>query len=140
MNPYLVMSSITCIIPLTLSANYKQWDLYFSLLYILLSSVVYHSTKNYTVYWIDQSACYVVIYVLFEKCVKLKETVHFYTWSGTVGVLYFGGYFTKRLVWSPDYIEATGCHVLMHLIVMTSASAVSYLTNARIQDSSALVR
>jgi hypothetical protein len=126
-NFYLATSSLLTIFPMTLAARNRQWELYFPLLYILICSIFYHSTKNYFYFWMDQTACFTLAYTLYNESVALNRVHEYYLGGGSVILLYAGGYLTQRLIWSPNFIESTICHMLMHIITMYCAYRCSQL-------------
>ena len=127
-NPYLVCSSLLFIIPTTAGAYYRQWNMYLTFLLITIISSLYHATKNKYLIIIDYFACYNIVYVMYYQTAKIGQTQNYLIWTGACGILFWGGYLTKRLVFSPDTIENNISHVSMHLIVVFSGTYASYLT------------
>jgi hypothetical protein len=128
-NPYLVCSSLLFVIPTTMGAYYRQWNMYFTFLFIMIISSLYHATKNKYLIIIDYIACYNIVYVMYYQTAKINQTQNYIIWCGACGVLFWGGYVTKRLVHSPNMIEKNISQVFMHLIVIFSGMYASYLTN-----------
>lgn len=128
-NPYLVCSSVMFIIPATMGAYYRQWNIYFTFIFITLISSLYHSTKNRYLIIIDYAACYNIVYVLYRQSAAINQLLNFSIWCGVCAVIFWGGYLTNRFIFSPNMIEKNITHVSMHLIVIGSGCAVSYLTN-----------
>jgi hypothetical protein len=128
-NPYLVCSSIMFTIPTSMGAYYRQWNLYFTFLLITIISSIYHATKNQYLVILDYAACYNVVYVLYRQTVKINQTRNFIVWCAACAVLFWGGYVTNHFVFSPESFERNISHVGMHLIVIGSGCAASYLTN-----------
>lgn len=127
-NPYLVCSSLLFIVPTTMGAYYRQWNLYLTFLLITIISSLYHATKNKYLIIIDYAACYNIVYVMYYQTAKIGQTQNYLIWTGACGMLFWGGYLTKRLVHSPNITEKNISHVLMHLIVVFSGISASYLS------------
>jgi hypothetical protein len=122
----LVLSSSSFIIPITLTAYNHQWLAYSASLSILMTSLLFHSTKHPTYLIIDQATTYYVV------------AVYLY-YAATYGILYIGipiatytfmlyhyGHYTKTLAWSPDVQEANMWHTTIHFAVVLSAAYGSY--------------
>lgn len=133
-NPYLVCSSLLFVIPTTMGAYYRQWNIYFTFLLMTLISSLYHATKNQYLVIVDYSACYNIVYVMYYQTSKIGHRTNYFIYSGACAacaVLFWGGYLTNHLVFSADPFEKNVSHVTMHLIVISSAIATSYLTNKK---------
>jgi hypothetical protein len=128
-NPLLVASSLLFTFPMTMGAINRQWNLYFTFLLITLISSLYHATKNKYLLPIDYTACYIVLYVMYEHT-KTDYPICFIIGSGSCAILFWGGYATKRLIFSSNSVEKNVSHVLMHLIVVSTGCAASYLVPA----------
>jgi hypothetical protein len=68
---------------------------------------------------------------MYYQTSKIGHTNNYFIFSGACAVLFWGGYLTNRLVFSVDPFEKNVSHISMHLIVITSAIATSYLTNKK---------
>jgi len=130
-NPYLVGSSLLFVIPTTMGAYYKQWDLYMTFLFITLISSLYHATKNKYLLSIDYIACYNIVYVLYYTTQTIGYTYTYILSSGSCAFLFWGGYLTNRFIFSDNKIEKNISHVGLHLIVLVSGVSASYLTNQK---------
>jgi len=126
-NFYLVGSALTFALPLTLTAYNRQWIPYSSCLIILMTSLVYHTTKNPLVMKIDIAACYYLAaacipYAWIYKVLYIGLPPSIYSC-----IIYHVGYYTKSMAWSPSYEEATFWHSTIHLSVALSILWGSYL-------------
>jgi len=128
-NPYLVVSSTLFVIPTTLAANYRFWNIYAIFLYITIVSSLYHATKYPPLLYLDYPGCYTVILVLGYETYKVNKFTEFALYYSVCGILFWGGYFTKRLVFSENQIEQTVSHLTMHLIVIASGVMTTYQIN-----------
>lgn len=126
-NPYLVATSLLFTIPTTLGAYNRQWPLYFSFLLITLTSSLYHATKNKYLLIIDYPACCNLIVSLYFYTKHINHTGYYMISTGSCGILFWGGYFTNHFVFSSEYTEKTASHMIMHIIVVCSGIAASYL-------------
>ncbi len=126
-NPYLVGSSLLFLIPTTMAAIYRQWPMYFALLYISFISSLYHATKYKYLLPFDYIGCYVLLYTLYQETSKLGYLLHFKIGSGSCAILFWGGYLTNHLTWSDNKIEASLSHLVMHFIVIASSICTSHL-------------
>lgn len=127
-NLYLVGTSVLFSLPTTFAAYHQQWYLYFSFLFITLSSSLYHATKNKYLLLVDYPACYNLIICLYFYTKKLKDRPIFAIASGSCAILFWGGYLTDHLVFSRNSTEQTVSHVTMHIVVIFSGIATSHLT------------
>jgi hypothetical protein len=125
-NPYIVASSILFTVPMSIAANNRHWNIYAIFLYITLVSSIYHATKYQPLLLLDYPGCYAVVAVLGYECHTIGKFKECLLYSSMCAVLFWGGYATKRLVFSEDNVEQTVSHVIMHMIVIISASRTSY--------------
>jgi hypothetical protein len=128
-NPYLVGSSLLFVIPTTMGAYYRQWDLYFTFLFITLISSLYHATKNKYLLCIDYVACYNIVYVLYYNTRNIGYTYYYMIGTSSCAVLFWGGYLTNHFIFSTHKFERNVTHIGMHLIVVVSGIFASYLIN-----------
>ena len=123
-NPYLVASSLTFIIPTTLAAYNQQWLHYSILLNLMLMSSLYHATKNITLFYLDQVACFALTASTIRlSLINNHYTVPITTIGYTIGT-YYGGYMYNTFIWSPDKSVATFYHVIMHIVINFAVSYV----------------
>jgi hypothetical protein len=126
-NLYLAYSSLSFILPISFTAYNHQWLAYSSSLLILITSLLYHTTKSPVHLQIDIAACY-----------YLASTYLWYSYM--YNVLYIGlplttytifiyhyGHSTKSLAWSSNYDESSFWHASIHVAVALSASYGSYV-------------
>jgi hypothetical protein len=115
-NPYLVATSITFVIPTTLAAYKQVWSQYVACLLIIIVSSLYHSTKNEILFWLDQVVC--IALTINSIKLALKHKLYAIPATGITYILtmYYGGYVTKTLIWSPDLTVATISHMSMHIV------------------------
>ncbi len=92
-----------------------------------ITSIIHHSTKSFTTYWIDKIIVFAVVgyggYILFDKIAK--GNVHEYqllyypiivgAFLGTI-VLYYYGRLHKCFCFAEDLDECDRWHQLLHLI------------------------
>lgn len=125
-NPYLILSSTSFIIPVTLTAYNHQWLAYSASLFILMSSLLWHSTKHPTYLIIDQTMCYYLTSVYLYYAARygiLYVGIPISTYSF---IIYHYGHYTKSLAWSPDTDQANMWHSTIHFAVALSAAYGSY--------------
>jgi len=130
-NPYLIATSLMFIIPASYAAYTKYWSACLVLTYLTLVSTIYHATKNNYLFYLDQTAC--IIYALYTMCQSYKYGL-IYVWyvgTGFTVIVYYGGYLTQSLVYSPNLLVATICHAMMHLIVNACGIMVIYIVDYR---------
>lgn len=125
-NPYLVLSSTLFVIPTTVAANYRDWNIYAIFLYMTVVSSLYHATKYPPLLYLDYPGCYTVVVILGYETYKIQKFKEFAFYSSLCAMLFWGGYLTDRLVFSDNEIEQTVTHFMMHLIVMVSGVRTSY--------------
>jgi hypothetical protein len=128
-NPFLVGTSVLFVIPTTLAAYHRQWHLYAPFLFMSIISSVYHATKYRPLLYLDYPGCYWVLITLGVETYKIGQFHFFMLFSGMCGFLFWGGYLLERFVHSPEIVEKTFSHMLMHMIVVGSSIATSYLAS-----------
>uniref|UniRef100_A0A6C0DGJ9 Uncharacterized protein n=1 Tax=viral metagenome TaxID=1070528 RepID=A0A6C0DGJ9_9ZZZZ len=119
-DPILLLTSFSFIVPVTYAAYNDMWDIYSSLLCVLLTSVAYHSSKEPILKYIDQAA---IVQLIIMSCKTGYELELLY-----IGILnlswmyyvYIHGYKTNSLAFHPNYIVASLFHGSFH--VSTSVS------------------
>lgn len=126
-NPYLVLSSISFVIPTTVAANYRIWNLYAIFLYMTVVSSIYHATKYPPLLYLDYPGCYTLVFVVGYETYKIQKFREFIFSCSVCAILFWGGYFTKRFVFSENYMEKTITHCMLHIIVMLSGVRTNYL-------------
>jgi len=125
-NNYLIASSSAFALPLTMCAYNRQWLAYSASVSVLITSLIYHSTKDKKFMILDIAAVHylVAIYLWYAytyKVLYLGIPVTSYT-----VLVYHYGYHNKALAWSPNYDESTFWHSTIHLAVALSAGFGSY--------------
>lgn len=130
-NPYLVVSSLLFLVPTTYAAYTRIWSAYAVLLYITAVSSLYHATKNEKLFYLDQTAC--ILYAAYSGYQLYKNNV-IYVWYFSAGfsiLVYYGGYLTNSMVYSPNIVIATMCDIMMHFICITSGITIIYIIDSR---------
>ena len=125
-NPYIVCSSILFAVPMSIAANHRHWNMYAVFLYMTIVSSIYHATKYQPLLLLDYPGCYAVVAVLGYERYRIRQFNQALLYSSMCAVIFWGGFMTTRLAYSPDTTEQTATHVIMHLIVILSASHTSY--------------
>jgi hypothetical protein len=125
-NPYIVASSILFVIPTTIAASYRHWKIYAVFQYMTIVSSLYHATKYPPLLFLDYPGCYAIVAVLGYERYKIRQFKQAILYSSMCALLFWGGYITNRLTYSNNVIEQSISHVIMHLIVIISASHTSY--------------
>jgi len=125
-NGYLIASSTAFALPVTMCAYNRQWLAYSASVSILMTSLIYHSTKDKRFLYVDIAACYYLTsvylwYAYTYNVLYLGIPVTSYT-----ALVYHYGYHNKALAWSPNYNESTFWHSTIHLAVALSAGYGSY--------------
>lgn len=116
-NLHLVLTSLTFIIPTTIAAYYQEWIHYAALLNLTIVSCLYHSTKNTTLFWLDQLACFALVATTIR--LSLLNNHRFVPITASIYTLgiYYGGYYLKTFMWSTDKMVATLYHMSMHAVI-----------------------
>lgn len=125
-NNYLIVSSSAFALPLTMCAYNRQWLAYSASVSILITSLIFHSTKDKKFMMLDIAAVHYLVavylwYAYTYHVLYLGIPVTSYT-----VLLYHYGYYNKSLAWSPNYDESTFWHSTIHLAVALSAGYGSY--------------
>ena len=125
-NGYLIASSAAFAIPLTFCAYQRQWLAYSASLSVLITSLIYHSTKDKKFLMVDLTACYYLTTVYLWYAYKYNVLYLGIPVTSYTVIVYHYGYHNKALAWSPNYHEATFWHSTIHLAVALSAGYDSY--------------
>lgn len=126
-NPYLTLSSILFIIPTTMSAYNRQWNLYATFLFLTIVSSLYHATKYQPLLYLDYPGCYLVVLVTGYENWKNGRTIFWMKSCSLCCILFWGGWIFNSLIFSKDNIEKNVSHVGMHVIFIVSGSLTSHL-------------
>ena len=127
-NPWLVASSLFFLIPTTINAIKDQWSLYTVNVSVVFISSLYHATKIVPLFYVD------IVAANSLALIHLVYTIESHVrWITILDILYciflfYYGYARKKFVWDVRTSHATFYHVLMHLSVITSATAVALLS------------
>jgi hypothetical protein len=120
----LVYTSSLFVLPAALGFIFKKH--WFFILYgsLALVSSVFHYTKNRSWLYLDYPLCYLITVLLAHESIQQSLVPLFFLGGGFVFTLFWGGWMTRRLVFSPNKNEKLFAHSLMHLIVNFSACAL----------------
>lgn len=113
-NYVLVASSMLFIIPSTIAVSQQFWVGYAICLYTSIISSLYHATKLYSIFWLDQSACALYTLYMIYLCNSKGSDATWIIPSTLSFLLYYGGYATQTMIWNPKTEIATVWHVFMH--------------------------
>ena len=119
-DPILLLTSLSFIAPVTYAAYHDMWDIYSSLLCVLLTSVAYHSSKDPILMRIDQAS---IVQLIIMSCKTGYELELLYIGIFNLSWMYYvyiHGYKTNSLAFHPNYIVASLFHGSFH--VSTSVS------------------
>jgi hypothetical protein len=130
-NPFLVLSSISFILPMTIAINKKYYLQYFSLLSLLLTSVLYHATKNNIIFWLDKIILYMTMILFLVDChysnhIYLPIILNIYNIY-----MYFYGYMTEQYVFSNTYWISMLSHASLHIF---NAISYSYILHYKLNN------
>ena len=122
-DPILLSTITTLSIPLTYAAYHQFWYIYGSVLGVLMSGLVFHSTKDPLILRIDQAFILQFGYMTWMEARELGLLYLVYYGFLYTGIAYFGGYYTRSMAFSPHYVESRIYHGMFHILI---ASLVSY--------------
>ena len=124
-NPYLVTSTLFFLVPAALAVQMGLMAPAIIFSCLVVASISYHTTKDSTLFWIDQVACAAAIgglgYLAWITG-PIGYVIGVLT-AGACGLLYYYGWYTTSLVWSPEFWPATRAHILMHTIATVGTVA-----------------
>lgn len=117
-NPYLMASSTVFIIPLYYANRIGNRPVQFICGSLTAVSLLYHATKHPFVFWLDQTAVWTfIVRSVIEGLRGGPKSLLFVAAANlTSAYLYVYGRYSKSLIWSDRYGEATATHAAMHLI------------------------
>lgn len=125
--PILVATITTLSIPLTYAAYHRFWHIYGTMLSMLITGLVYHSSNNPISLRMDHAAILQFTYMCYIEGRQLDLfwlTSYAFLYSG---IVYIGGYSTNRLAFSPSYLESRFYHGLIHLHISAIVTYGIYL-------------
>ena len=136
-DPILVATSTVFIIPATYAAYCQYWHIYGSFLSILISSLIFHSSKDNTMMRIDQAN--IVHNIVLATIVGQELDLLYVAFPGFIWILYvyLYGYTTSTCAFSNNYVEARLWHGSMHIV--GSALWMYGLYVKRLQDENKLL-
>jgi hypothetical protein len=91
---------------------------------LAIVSTSYHFTKNRIWLYLDYPLCYCITFLLAHEAFQQRMMPMFILGGGSVFILFWGGWLSRRMVFSPNKFEKLVAHSLMHLIVNFSACAL----------------
>lgn len=115
----------------------KDYIYYISFYVLLISSVIFHSTQNYYLGFIDRMLCYNIVY---QGCIRLFKKNNFNNVNKIflviitiilflfVVYLYIFGYIYKKYCFSTNTIEGENYHSLLHLLSSLGHHIIIYLS------------
>ena len=128
-NPFLVLSSLCFVVPITINAFKHQWMLYSINMGILMASSLYHATKYPPLFYVDATLGYFLTFLHFYH--SLLFGYGFITLPGIAYCLlmFWYGYLHQCFVWHPSLLYATIWHLSMHGVVLISVTSVAAITS-----------
>jgi hypothetical protein len=91
---------------------------------LAIVSTSYHFTKNRNWLYLDYPLCYCITLLLAHEAFQQRLMPVFILGGVSVFILFWGGWLSGRMVFSPNKFEKLVSHSLMHLIVNFSACAL----------------
>jgi hypothetical protein len=118
-NPYLVTSTLTFLLPLSVALQTGNVETQRAFLALLVVSTSYHATKYRPLYYVDQIAVnYLVLRSFLDGYAGGPASLSISVAVNLICLyLYTYGRLTQGLIWSPSFKVATTTHALMHCIV-----------------------
>lgn len=115
-DPILVATSTVFLIPATYAAYCQFWYIYGSFLSILMTSLVFHSSKNPIILRIDQVN--VLYNIVLATIVGQELDLLYVAFPGFIWIMYvYGyGYITSTCAFSNQYVESRLWHGSMHIV------------------------
>lgn len=121
-DPILFLTSLLYIAPTTYAAYHDMWDIYSSLLCVLLTSVAYHSSKEPILKHIDRVAIFQLILLTCKTGYELELLyigILNFLW---IYYVYIYGYKMNSLAFHPNYTVASLFHGSFHM-----STAISWM-------------
>jgi hypothetical protein len=125
-NSYLIASSTAFALPVTMCAYNRQWLAYSASVSILITSLIFHSTKDKKFMMLDIAAVYYLVDVFLWSAYTYKVLYFGIPVTSYTVLVYHYGYHNNALAWSPNHDESTFWHSTIHLAVALSAGYGSY--------------
>jgi len=122
----LALMSIVFIIPIIFTVYNRQWLGASACVFVLVASILNHSTKIFELWVLDQMACLYIIAVSFYY------TIHYRLFYITLPLLlyvllvYHFGYITRTMAWCEKPAESRLWHSSMHVFTALAATYISY--------------
>lgn len=102
---------------MTYAAYNQYWYIYSTFLLQLMVSITYHSSKHPTILIIDQLSITHLIFNSIKTGYELNLSHLSILGLAWLLYIYFYGYYTKTLAFSPSYVVSSSCHGTIHLLV-----------------------
>jgi hypothetical protein len=125
----LVFTSLLFFLPFSLAVRSLRYDFAFAYGLLAVVSSNFHWTKNRLWLYLDYPLCYLITGLLAREAHRQTLFLLFVIGGSLVFILFWVGWMTKRFVFSPQKTEKLFAHVVMHLIV--NSSACGLLLNAQ---------
>jgi len=119
-NPILFLTSLLYIAPTTYAAYHDMWDIYSSLLCVLLTSVAYHGSKEPILKYIDRAAIVQLALLSLKTGYELQLLFLAILNLSWMYYVYIHGYKTNSLAFHPNYIVASLFHGSFHMSTSVS--------------------
>ncbi len=130
MNPWLMATSATFVVPYVAAARVGAPMLAASSLALALVSSLYHATKDPVLFWVDQIAVFFLAAATLIHGYRYNTIIISCTFIGLNMVLYYIGWYLTHLVWSHDFMVATTSHAFMHLWTIFGVCILIYASRA----------
>jgi hypothetical protein len=117
MDPILVATSTSFMIPMTYAAYNQYWYIYSTFLLQLIVSITYHSSKDSTILIMDQLSITHLILVSIKTGYELNLSHLSSIGLAWLIYIYLYGHYTKTLAFSPSYVVSSSSHGTIHLLV-----------------------
>lgn len=117
MDPILIISSLLFVVPITYAAHHRYWYIYLSFLFMLVTSVAFHSSKNSFILKLDLVAIVNIILLSLVTAYYINCLPLFIVGSSWILFIYIYGYMNKTMAFSPSYVESRLYHSTIHMII-----------------------
>jgi hypothetical protein len=119
-DPILLLTSFSFIAPVTYAAYNDMWDIYSSLLCVLLTSVAFHSSKEPILKYIDQAAIVQLIIMSCKTGYELQLLFLAILNLSWIYYVYIHGYKINSLAFHSNYTIASLFHGSFHISTSVS--------------------
>ena len=124
----------TLVVPLSYAAYHQFWHFYGTMLFMLMTGLVYHATNNSITLRMDHAAILQCAYMSYLEGSQLGLLWLAYYGFTYAGIVYGIGYYTERMAFSPSYLESRIYHGIIHVQLSLAVTYSVYVKSRQLEE------